>query len=526
MSRRRFLQISATSVAATTLAGPAGSARGDDSPTPKPSPEKDLPPDAPNVVFIITDQQRWDTVAALGFPWMITPNLDRLVREGVAFTHAYCPAPSCVASRHALMTGYFAPTTGVFSFDSWSGRKDWLQAFGQAGYHMASIGKVHYQPVRDLPAYWDERVVVENKSEGEMPSVHGGKTLDDWGRDIAKKNIPKPMRRDEKYPDFSDRLGAFAWEYDESDQADMWTGDRAVRWIENYQGKAPFFLWVGFPGPHEPYDPPKRFLDMYKGREMPPVSGSYADLGDPGKHEPWETKAYADFIENDSGDHKLALSKATPEGVAETRRHYCANVTAIDEKVGEILAALEQRGILDNTIIVFTSDHGDTLFDHGVPYKWTPYEGSVRVPLIVRYPKAFAKGLRTDRMTSLLDVVPPLFEQASLPVPPGRQWVSASATLAGKPETSPPKYAYCVHGSDQFNPSTWIMVASQKWKYVHYINSESRQLYDLENDPGELKNLAFDRHYAPVRAEMESEALRWFASSTRQGSQVWSAEIR
>lgn len=528
MSRRSFLQMSAATVAASTLLSRAADSPAGNTPQQAPdSKEKPAaPPGAPNIVFIITDQQRSDTVAALGCPWMITPNLDRLVREGVAFTRAYCAAPSCVASRHALMTGYYAPTTGVFGFDSWSGRNDWLQEFGKAGYHMASLGKVHYQPVRDLPAYWDERVVVENKSEGEMPSIHGGKTLDDWGLAIAKKNIPKPVRRDEKYPDFDKRLGAFAWEYDESDQADIWAGDRAVQWIDNYHGTAPFFLWVGFPGPHEPYDPPKRFLDMYEGRQMPPASGSYADLTDPAKQVPWETKAYADFIENGSGDHKLALSKATPETIAETRRHYAANVTAIDEKVGDILDALERRGLLDNTIVVFTSDHGDTLFDHGVPYKWTPYEGSVHVPLIVRYPKAFARGLRTDRMTSLLDVVPPLFEQASLPVPPNRQWRSASAALANVPEKDPPRYAYCVHGGDQFNPSTWIMVASDKWKYVHYINSESRQLYDLENDPGELRNLAFDPDHAPLRAAMESEALRWFASNTRQGAQVWSASMR
>jgi len=506
---------------------PSGARAAEPSPAKdQPAPERKMRTTGPNIVFIITDQQRWDTINALGADWMITPNLDRLVREGVSFTNAICPAPSCVASRHALMTGFYPQATGVFSFDNWTGRNDWLRFFRDAGYHMAAIGKVHYQPVRNLPAYWDERVIVENKSEGEMPGVHGGKTLDDWGIYLGKKGIPKPKRRDQTYPDFLERLGAFPWEHDEADQSDMWTGDRAVEWIENYKGKAPFFLWVGFPGPHEPYDPPPRFVEKYKDRPMPPAHGSHAGLTDPANQKPWESKAYADFIENGDGDHKVALSKADAARIETTRRHYAANVTAIDEKVGGILDALEKRGELENTIIVFTSDHGDALFDHGLVYKWNTTDGSVRVPLIVRYPKAFRQNLRTARMTSLLDIVPPLFELAGLPVPADRQWISASDTLAGKDEKTPPQFAFCVHGADQFNPSTWILARSPKWKYVYYVNSPSRELYDMENDPGELHNLAFLPAHAQTRAGIEAEILRWFASTTRQGTTVFAREAR
>lgn len=532
MSRRQFLAGSGTGLAGAVLLGssvPAAAAPAITAAGIKPEETKVPRPErknGPNIVFIITDQQRWDTIRSLGADWMITPNMDRLAREGVSFTQAYCPAPSCVASRHALMTGYYPQATGVFSFDNWTGRNDWLRLFRDAGYHMASIGKVHYQPVRNLPAYWDERVIVENKSEGEMPSVHGGKTLDDWGLYLAKKGIPKPKRRDLNYPDFEQRLGAFPWEHDEADHSDMWTGDKAVNWIENYQGSAPFFLWVGFPGPHEPYDPPPRFLEMYKDRDMPDAHGRHADLTNPGKNKPWESKAYADFMENDKGDHRIALSKADPERIEETRRHYAANVTAIDEKVGEIIAALEKRGELENTIIVFTSDHGDALFDSGLIYKWNTTDGSVRVPLIVRYPKSFAKNLRTDRMTSLLDIVPSLFEQAGLPVPAERQWVSASEVLEGREEKKPPKYAFTVHGADQFNPSTWIMARDRDWKFVYYVNSDSRELYDMKNDPGELRNLAFDPAYAARRSEMEAEILRWYTATSRQGTSVFSRPAR
>lgn len=538
MSRRRFLQTGASTLAvtalpaaaATTMASPGASTQQSSSSTAQTKglnlPERPSREKGPNIVFIITDQQRWDTVGALGNDWVITPNIDRLVREGVTFNQAYCPAPSCVASRHALMTGFYPQATGVFSFDNWTGRNDWLISFRNAGYYMAAIGKVHYQPVRNLPAYWDERVIVENKSEGEMPSVHGGKTLDDWGLYLAKKGIPKPMRRDQTRDDFSERLGAFPWEFEEADQSDMWTGDQAVQWIENYQGKAPFFLWVGFPGPHEPYDPPPRFLEQYKDRPMPPAHGNHAGLTDPALKKPWESKAYADFIEKGEGDHQIDLSKADPERIENTRRHYAANITAIDEKVGEILAALEKRGELENTIIVFTSDHGDALFDSGLIYKWNTTDGSVRVPLIVRYPKAFQKNVRTERMTSLLDIVPPLFEQAGLPVPADRQWISAAAVLEGKQETNAPKYAFCVHGADQFNPSTWIMARSQDWKFVYYVNSDSRELYHMSKDPGEQSNLAFDPAYASQRAEMEAEVLRWFAATTRQGTAVFARPAR
>ena len=148
------------------------------------------------------------------------------------------------------------------------------------------------------------------------------------------------------------------------------------------------------------------------------------------------------------------------------------------------------------------------------------------MPLIVRYPAAFKQSVVSERMTSLLDVAPPLFEQAGLPVPADRQWRSISPALEGREEKNPPGYAYCVHGADQFNPSTWIMVRSPRWKFVYYVNSDSRELYDMDADPGEMRNLGFDAAHAATRAHFENEALRWFASTTRQGSTVWSAQVR
>jgi arylsulfatase len=462
-------------------------------------------PGRPNIVFIMSDEQRWDTIGADGCPWMITPNLDRLARQGVVFGNAYCASPVCVSSRASFHYGLYPPASGVYTNTyRWDGSKEWMWSLRQGGYHCASIGKNHYVPYESKACAWHERIIVENKN-GE----DGYK--DDWTRFLEPRGIPRPVKRYERIgrQAFRERFGAHTWEWEPEAHSDFFVGDHAVRWIGKYSRPEPFLLWVGFPGPHTPIDPVKSYVDAYAAKQPPPAVGSRRELDS----KPWEQRRQFEYWHLDNNDDGIWLSDATPEKVARLRRHYYANITMIDGKVGEILAALEKKRILDNTIVVFTSDHGNMLVDHALFVKWSAYEGALHVPLIAWYPKEFPGGRNTRRITQTFDVVPALLEEARCPVPQGRQWKSCARFLRGDPSPeSERKYAYAMVERDRGLkrcPSTFAVVRSGNYKYVSYMDSASRELYDLKRDPGELTNLASRRE---LSAPFERELARWLAA--------------
>jgi arylsulfatase A-like enzyme len=467
-------------------------------------------PERPNVIVIMSDEQRWDTIGADGCPWMITPNLDRLAREGVVFGNAHCASPVCVSSRASFQYGLYPPATGVYTNTyRWDGSKDWMWSFRQNGYYCASFGKNHYVPYESSACAWHERVIVENKN--------GDRNYKDaWDRFLEPRGIPRPPKRFEQIGTkaFRERFGAHTWDWAPETHSDFFVGDRATDWIRKYNRREPFLLWVGFPGPHTPIDPVKKYVDLYASKNPPKAIGGRDELD----RKPWEQRQQFEYWHLDNNDDGIWMGDATPEKVARLRRHYYANITMIDEKIGEILAALEAKRVLDNTIVIFTSDHGNMLADHALFVKWSAYEGSVHVPLLVWYPKGFSGGRRTMRVTQTFDVVPALLEEAGCPVPEGRQWQNCARFLRGRQDPEPErKYVYAMVERDRGVwskrcPSTFVMVRSRDRKFVWYENSASRELYDLRTDPGELANLATDRTHASLCSEFEKEVTRWLAA--------------
>ncbi|SVC21154.1 uncharacterized protein METZ01_LOCUS274008, partial [marine metagenome] len=212
----------------------------------------------PNIIFIITDQQRYDTVNALGFPYVDTPHMDRLVREGVAFTHCYVASASCASARASLFTGYYPHTTGILkNADTW--RHSWVELLNSAGYHCVNVGKMHTWPY-DAPAGFHERYVVENKDR----YLEGRYYFDEWDKALAARGLVKQQRelyRERK--DYRDSLGSFTWDLPEETHSDFFVGNFAKWWLKNKPLEQPFFLQGGFPGPHPPYDPVPRHLEKY-----------------------------------------------------------------------------------------------------------------------------------------------------------------------------------------------------------------------------------------------------------------------
>ena len=239
-----------------------------------------------------------------------------------------------------------------------------------------------------------ERYVVENKDR----YLEGRYYFDEWDKALQPRGLVKQQREFyRELPDYAERLGAFEWELPEDAHPDMFVGDLACRWIDLKPVPAePLFLQIGFPGPHPPYDPIPRYAESYLEQDLPlqPVDAEEVAAQPP----PFQAMRLHNVeVDHDSVVHALEPTAAQRH---RQRAYYLANVTMIDEKVGKILQSLDAKGYLDNAVVIFTSDHGDALGDHGHSQKWTMYDVITRVPLVVWAPGRFDGGLTVDGLCS------------------------------------------------------------------------------------------------------------------------------
>ena len=309
-----------------------------------------------------------------------------------------------------------------------------------------------------------ERQVVENKDR----FLEGAEFQDDWEKYLEEIGVEKQKRVTyRERPDYRDRLGAFSWDLPEDTHSDAFTGNRAsVKWLEEYDGQKPFFLEVGFPGPHPPYDPPPRFLELYENVDVPVATVSKEDLdGQPKAYKGMRTHNVE--IDHDSVVHQL---EPTDENRIRQRKHYLANGTLIDVKVGQIMKTLEEKGILENTIVIFSSDHGDCLTDHGHSQKWTMYDEITRVPLVVRCPSRFQGGRKIDDLVQLMDLGPAILEMAG-EHPETMEAQSILPALEEDASWTGREYALCraSQGSDPHRHRVHDHGSSKDWKLVHFL---------------------------------------------------------
>jgi arylsulfatase len=474
-----------------------------------------LSEERPNIIFIITDQQRYDTISALGFPHVDTPNLDRLVREGVSFDRAYVTAPSCAPSRASLFNGSFPHDTGVYKNEErWPG--SWVELLAASGYHCVNVGKMHTSPHED-PVGFHERFVVENKDRY-YPIVPF--YFDEWDKALRTRGLKKPGRATyREMDDYRERLGAFEWELPEEMHPDFFVGDLARWWVENHPKEEPLFLQVGFPGPHPPYDPIRRYAEPYMDRELPLPAVSEEDLD--GQPPPMEALRHH-HTERDH-DAIVHLLDPTEEQLHRQRAYYLANVTMIDEKIGDLLHSLEKRGYLEDSIVIFCSDHGDCLGDHAHSQKWNMYEETVHVPAIVWAPGRVSGGRRVEELVQLMDLGPTVLELAGVEVPEAMEARSLVPALEGR-QFDGRRYVFSEHSRDGVLRETafMTMVRDNRWKLVHFVDSPG-ELFDLTEDPGETRNLWDDPARSEKKRELLDALLEW---RIRSGLPAAGLEVR
>ncbi|NKB72623.1 MAG: sulfatase-like hydrolase/transferase [Candidatus Latescibacteria bacterium] len=417
-----------------------------------------------NLLFITTDQQRWDSLPCYGLDFMQTPHLDRLAQEGQVFDHCYVASPVCVPCRAAMLSGRWPTATGVLGNGAWlpDDMPTWPGLFSAAGYRTAAIGKMHFDPWAAMGGF-DERIMAEDKRHVYLPDDHV-KYLRQHGLERAHPT---------ENPGYFEWLGASVTPLEKRFHVDGFTGDRGAEWLRAH-GDKPFAAWVSFAGPHDPYDPPEEMASMYYDAPIPKPVGARDELAE---------KPKAQLTAGDSRKNsmfRLDMRDATPEQVRRWRAHYYANISLIDEGIGKMLQALEEHGVLDNTLIVFTSDHGDALGDHGMSFKGFFYDSMARVPLIARGPGVEA-GVRSGGLVGTLDLVPLFYQACGVTPPPGLQGGNLGALFEDPQATIHQRVFSEILGR--------TMVRDQRYKYVYYASGEA-ELYDMQEDPDEICNLA------------------------------------
>ena len=462
----------------------------------------------PNIVFIITDQQRLDTIAAMGYPHMITPHLDKLVEGGASFENMYVTAPVCSPSRASLFSGTYPHTNGVFRNDEpWS--YCWVKELANAGYRCVNIGKMHTWPVEGAFGF-HERHVTENKDR-DSPGLPF--YLDNWDKALRIRGAYKPSRVTyRKRPDHHEKMGAYVWVHDEDLHPDVYVSDTACWWLSRYPGKEPFFLQIGLPGPHPPYDPTQKYLDLYTDRDLPMPIRDY-DLDTQPKS---LRELRQNHLDNDH-DAVVHLENPSDEQLRMQREHYYANCSMIDTQVGKIIDALEERGVMENTLLIFTSDHGDCLNDHGHSQKWNMFEQSVHVPAVVYHRNQIKAGLKIPQLTSLMDFSATILDYGGVQIP---AWMEAQSLreLIEEKSSNGRERVFCEQSDDAIMTGSKFvtMVREGPWKLVHFVDSSEGQLFNLDEDPGERVNLWTNEKYAEVRRKLINEILIWRIEGSRQ----------
>jgi arylsulfatase A-like enzyme len=447
----------------------------------------------PNILIFMTDQQKGNTVLKGTREKALTPNLDLFSKSAVTFRNTYCPSPHCCPSRATFMSGLYPSQHGVWnnvnvgnaiSRGPFKGVRLWSQDLAEAGYNMDFSGKWHVSDHESPGDYgWTEHLTQHHKEAwGNVPVTYEW----DWYKKNEEVSQDKKRKEGELfregYPNYS------LYGENENPYKDMQVVEDGIEIIKKRKkGETPWCQFIGTLGPHDAYYPPKKFIDMYKDYE-PELPPSFND----------DLKDKPAFYQRT----RDTFSEIQEQECKEAIRRYLAFCTYEDYLFGMVIAALEETGEIDNTIVIYTSDHGDYMGDHGLWTKGLPcFRGAYHVPLMIRWTKGVInQGRIAEEFISLADICPTLLEAAG--VKTNRLFAGASLMPLLKDE-KPANWRSKVYTQTNGNELYGIQrsVMTKDFKYV-YNGFDYDELYDIKNDPEEMRNLARNPEYKKIIREM------------------------
>ena len=410
----------------------------------------------PNLLVLVTDDQRWDAIGCMGNSFLRTPNMDRLAEEGVMFVNNFCTTSICMSSRASIFTGMYTRRHGINRFDQPLSEELFSLTYPvilrRAGYRTGFIGK--------------------------------------WGL-----GGPLPLEAFDFFKGFSGQGRYFHKLNGKTVHLTRLLTEQALQFLRGCSPDQPFCLSISFKAPHVQDGDPRQFL------YDPALEGLYADLTVPVPKTADRShfEALPEFLRNSEGRRRWQIRFSTPQKYQESVKGYYRLITGVDIALGRIWDALHEMGFDGKTVILLTSDNGFFLGEHGLAGKWLMYEESIRTPLIVWDPRLppSLRGVRREEMTLNIDIAPTLLDLAGLPIPKAMQGRSLRPLMEGK-EVNWRKEWFYEHLYEHPRIPKSEGVRTSRWKYIRYIDYDHEELYDLAHDPYEERNLVAEPAYREV----------------------------
>ncbi len=467
-----------------------------------------------NILVICSDEHHPLMSGYRGHNQVKTPNLDKLAAMGTQFNRAYCNNPICVPSRMSFITGKYAYEINSYIIGSPLDRNEmtWAKRLDEAGIKSTMLGKMDFcgeyqdggfsnykilrkRPAKDVPLKEPYLAKLDGSYRTDKPAhiVNSGSRTDE----VLQKGLECGEKIDE--------IG----NYDHDRQVTDW----AVEYLsEKTSESEPWALYVGLLFPHWPFRVPEKYFNMYPPETIEIPSSWYEakENQHPATVHHREqkilghiSKTIASYHPNLSKKLKdLGIDKIDENTIKVAISAYFGMITCMDDMIGEIINLLEKKGIMKNTYIIYTSDHGESLGEHGLFYKQSPYEGSAGVPLIVTGP-GVKKGQIVNQPVSLIDMYPTIMDMANLKCEKDRKGYSWMPLLKGEKQKERPDYIYCDFYASNYKNS-WHLLAGSKYKYTYYVEDRPT-LFDMENDPDEMNDLAINPKYKNILDDFEKK---------------------
>ncbi|MCL7748472.1 sulfatase-like hydrolase/transferase [Halalkalibacter alkaliphilus] len=459
----------------------------------------------PNIIFITCDHLRADLLGCAGHPAIQTPHIDKLAEHGVRFSQAYSPTPVCIPARATMMTGLEGDRLGLKEYRAGFELpvQDTLpQQLRDAGYQTKVVGKMHVYPERKHYGFEEMLLCEEGRLLGE------NKQLDDYEIWLAEQGYPgKAFAHGLSMNEYA----VSPWHLPDHLHPTEWIGEQACKQIKRRDWTRPLFLWTSFTAPHPPLTPLMNDLYVYEGEEIP-------------------ESAMGDWVEEHPIYHQMSLAFGkgkTKHQKEQAKRAFYASVTHIDRQINRIIGTLSEEGMLDNTWIVFTADHGDNLGDHNLWAKSTFLKGSCNIPLIITPPYQGDERLGTEwkaesinhSMVGLQDILPTLVDIGGGVIPEG---IDGRSLLPLVKDTSQSVREFLLgeFGRDRHRT---LMVTDRDWKYIWYETDGYELLFNIKEDPNELKNLVKKE---PEKREEYRQKLISILTSREQDPAVEGEELK
>jgi len=452
----------------------------------------------PNIIILMPDQFRADCTGVSGNKYIKTPNIDKIAEKGIFFENCFTTTPVCMPARASFVSGLYPHNHKMWENKGNlpSNDETFFHHLKEAGYFTSYIGKSHFYQhgkfhMKEKEPYMHARGIdYVHETTGPWATV----TTDSYMTDYLKeKGLLSVFREDYVKVRGKNRFATHPSPLPEEDYLDSYVGKQAVRFLKEYNNDKPLCLFVGFPGPHEPWDPPKKYAEIYDSAEVP---GPIPSRDIP----PWIPEKVKERLRRE----RERFPHLDEEKLKKVKRNYYGKITLIDYWIGKIIDVLYEKNWFDNSLIIFWSDHGEMLGDHGLFFKQVFYESSVKVPLIIKMPENLNKGKRIKSLVEIIDVFPTILDISNCS--PSERCLGKTLVplIEGKVNSHRESVLSEIYFMDSFN----YMLRTENYKYAVDGDGEGFLLFDLENDPYERINLIGNPDFEKIENDLKNQLLK------------------